>query len=100
MGSAILSLPLSFIPIPFLSHPSLISPDPFAHFSRFPSLIGILYKTGSVKARGQRRAILNEGRTYYKGNLPINEILCLKNTLTYFKFTAIKTQLHYITILN
>lgn len=56
-------LSLSFIPIPFLSHPSLISPDPFAHFSRFPSLIGILYKRRSVKAGGQKRDILNEGRT-------------------------------------
>lgn len=100
MGSAVLSLPLSFIPIPFLSHPSLISPDPFAHFSRFPSLIGILYKRGSVKAGGQRRDILNEGRTYNKGNLLISEILCLKNTLPYFKITAFKTQLPYLTMLN
>lgn len=53
----------SFILIPFLSHLSLISPDPFAHFSRFTSLIVILCNRESLKAERERRDIVNEGRT-------------------------------------
>lgn len=54
---------LSFILLPFWSHLSLISPDPFAHFGRFPSLIGILSHGGSVKPGRERTDILKAGRT-------------------------------------
>lgn len=48
---------------PLLSHFSLISPDLFAHFNGFTSLIGILCNRGSLKARRERRDIPSEGRT-------------------------------------